>query len=225
MISMIAIGHRGAAGYCLENTKSSVIKALELGVDYVEIDVHRTSDNHLIVFHDALLDRLTNKKGYISDFSLSELKSTVKLANGDTIPTLQEICELVNDHGRLFVEIKVRGIEKQVVDIVSKYFNFNSFVIASFCHETIVNVKNLNPSIITVALFEGIPINLKTFIKSTKADFLGMGIDSIDEIAINQLKKNGAKVIVWTVDNIKEIKRLQKFKVDGIISNFPDRIR
>ena len=91
----LKFGHRGAKGYLAENTIESIKKALELGVDGIEIDVHKCKSGELVVFHDFTLDRLTNGTGEIATFTLQELKELFILKQFK-IPTLIEVLEVIN---------------------------------------------------------------------------------------------------------------------------------
>ena len=103
---MILTGHRGAAELEPENTRLSIQKAIDLGVDQVEIDVHLTRDQHLVVIHDATVDRTTNGQGAVADFTLEEVKR-LDAGKGERIPTLQEVIDLVR--GKVVLQIELKG--------------------------------------------------------------------------------------------------------------------
>src|SRR4051812_40176733 len=88
------IGHRGAAGLVFENTLASIQKAIDLGIEIIEIDVWQTTDGEIVVFHDAYLDRITDATGFIAEMSYEKLENT-PLKNGDKIPTLKEVLNLI----------------------------------------------------------------------------------------------------------------------------------
>src|SRR3954453_2835829 len=99
-------GHRGAAGLAFENTLQSIQRGLDEGVDGIEIDVWKTMDDELVVFHDAYLDRLTERSGLIRNLSSSDIR-TIKLKNGDSIPALLEVIQLIKkSNAQLLVEVK-----------------------------------------------------------------------------------------------------------------------
>lgn len=102
-------GHRGAAGLAFENSLPAIQRALDEGVDGIEIDVWKTTDDEIVVFHDAYLDRLTDKSGLIRHLSSREIKS-IKLKSGDAIPTLLQVVQLVQQSNvQLLVEDKRRS--------------------------------------------------------------------------------------------------------------------
>ncbi len=117
---MKIIGHRGACGYEPENTISSFKKALELGVDAIELDVYVLGRGELVVIHDDKVDRTTNGKGYVLDYSFEELRK-LDAGNGQTIPTLEEVLDLVNMKTSVNIELKGTGTAKAVASTIYNY--------------------------------------------------------------------------------------------------------
>ena len=221
---MLVIGHRGAAGYKIENTISSIKKAIELKVDYFEVDVQETKDGEIIVFHDFELDRLTNSKGKISELNYSDIKKVV-VKNEEHIPTLKEVLKLIkNENVNIFIEIKTQNIEKKVIEIALKYLTKNRFILGSFYHKVVKNIKKIDNEIETLSLLEGYPVDISSIIKDSKCDYLGLGYGFIDKEFVSEIHKNSCKVFVWTVNRIEDIKNMYNCNVDGIISNYPDRV-
>jgi len=116
---MLRIGHRGARAYAPENTLTSFKKALEIGVDAIELDIRKTKDNKLVVIHDADVKRTTNKKGLVSELTLREIKD-LDADSGEKIPTLKETLDFLDKKVKVFVELKETGIEKEVLSIVQE---------------------------------------------------------------------------------------------------------
>src|SRR5436190_6736475 len=118
------VGHRGAMGYCPENTFASFERGLELGADWIELDVHLSRDGALIVIHDETLDRTTNGHGYVKDHTLAELQQ-LDAGNGERIPTLPEVLDWAKSRKAILdIEIKnaplyYDGIEAKVVDALT----------------------------------------------------------------------------------------------------------
>src|SRR6478736_6397135 len=136
MNKILNIGHRGAKGYEPENTLSSFQKALDLKVDGIELDVYLSSDGEIVVFHDETLNRMTDGKGYISQYSLSELKD-FRIEQDHQIPTLREVFDLVDKKCFINVELKGRSTVKPVVDLIEDYitnknWNYSHFQVSSF---------------------------------------------------------------------------------------------
>ena len=117
---MLKIGHRGATGYAPENTRASFAKALELGVDGIELDVHVCESGEVVVIHDERVDRTTNGKGKVREMSLPELKG-FNSGTGEPILTLEEVLDFVNRRAIIDIELKAEGISHSVADVVLKY--------------------------------------------------------------------------------------------------------
>jgi glycerophosphoryl diester phosphodiesterase len=131
---MLRIGHRGAKAYAPENTLASFRKALEIGVDAVELDVRKTKDNELVVIHDADVKRTTDGEGLVSDLTLKEIKG-FSSGDGEKIPTLQEALNFLDKKVKVLIELKEVGIEEPVLSLVQKLGLEKNVVIVSFLEE------------------------------------------------------------------------------------------
>jgi len=114
---MLRIGHRGAAGHAPENTLLSIQKAIEIGVDIVEVDVRRTRDGELVLLHDQRVNRTTNGRGHIGDLSFEEARR-LDAGSGQAIPSLREALELVRGSVQLMIELKEPGIVPEVMNLI-----------------------------------------------------------------------------------------------------------
>jgi len=213
-------GHRGSPFKAPENTVSSVKKAIAEGADAVEIDVHKTKDNQIVVIHDDKVDRTTNGKGYIKDFTLSELKK-LKINNNEKIPLLQEIINITKGKAKLIIEIKVKNIEKDVVKLVENNNLVNNIYLISFHHKIVKNIKKINKKIKTGVLFVGNPINVSELAKNAEADALFIGYEHVDKDLVKDVHKNNLKVFVWNIDTIEDLKEILSLNIDGIGTNKP----
>lgn len=222
---MLVIGHRGAAGRALENTIESISCAIEMGADYIEIDVQPTRDGRLVVFHDRTLRRLTGLHGYVRDYTFLELTEKANLSDRQKIPSFEEICDLVaKTNVGLYVEIKSAGIESAILKTLCKYFDMSSCLIGSFYHRSILKVKQIDPTVKTIALMEGVPVTTRNIVRDAQCNYLGLGIGSLDEQQIREVRSEGCGVMVWTVDDVDELPLLCELGIDGVVSNFPDKI-
>lgn len=225
---MLKIGHRGACGYAPENTLASMRKALELGVDGFEFDIQLSKDGVPVVIHDDTLERTTGGKGLVSDFTLKELQE-LDAGNGEKIPSLQEVINMVDRRTRLFIELKAENSTKPVVDIINNAvknlgWNYEHFFICSFNHQQIAESRTLIPEVRTCALLVGIPVSLAQIAVEAGAWSLSPAIHHINQALVDDAHARGLKVLVWTADKPEEIAKARALKVDGIISNFPDRL-
>lgn len=225
---MEKIGHRGAAGYEPENTLIAFQKALDLNVDGIELDVHLSSDEELVVIHDETINRTFNGKGLVREFTLQELKSF----HGDKnqkIPTLIEVLDLVNQQCFINIELKGIGTPKPVLDLIEKYileknWKRNDFIISSFDWKMLEETRNLNPKIRIGVLTEESVDAAMAFAKMIKAFSIHPDYQLLSKENVALMQENGFKVLPWTVNTKEAIQKIKSFKVDGIISNFPDKI-
>ncbi|MBL7047785.1 MAG: glycerophosphodiester phosphodiesterase [Candidatus Marinimicrobia bacterium] len=238
------IGHRGACGYEPENTLISFKKAIDLGVDMIELDVHLTRDKEVIVMHDETLDRTTNGKGRLRDKNLSEIKSYTTKDKKQPIPTLQEVIDVVKGKTEINIEIKLEDTAVEVLEIVKKNGIENDVVVSSNYPKSLQVVKKMNPNVRTALLYyatktgPGLPILVffsriafpcvKKLIfkrlRAAQADYLNLTYFLAKKRFVNELHKLGYKVNVWTVNKKHMIKKMKKVGVDGIITNYPDKI-
>lgn len=222
---MLVIGHRGAAGHAIENTIPSIKKAIEIGVDFIEIDIQMTKDRQLVLFHDRTMHRLTGNKGYIWDYTYDELRAGIRVMGKEPIPRFEVVCELVAGSGAgLYVEAKQSGTESAILSILDKYFDTTRYAVGSFYHKILYDVKRLNPAVKTVALFEGAPMCTKAILESSRCDYVGLGLESIDPSQIDEVHSYGCGVFVWTVDELEEIRKMFSYNVEGLVSNYPERV-
>ena len=219
---MQKIGHRGATGYELENTLVSFEKAIELNVDGIELDVHLSSDGELVVIHDDTIDRTTNGRGFVNQFNALELKK-----NG--IPKLIEVLELINRNCFVNIELKGIGTAKPIVVVIeffvsNKNYNYNDFLVSSFDWKMLVEIQLVNPKIRIGVLTEESIEDTLAFAKKTNAFSIHPDYRLLTKDNVALMQENGFKVFPWTVNSIEDIHKIKSFNVNGIISDFPDRI-
>ncbi|MEO0374399.1 MAG: glycerophosphodiester phosphodiesterase family protein, partial [Cyanobacteria bacterium P01_A01_bin.17] len=146
---MLCIGHRGAMGHAPENTIASIRAALELGVDCIEVDVYIV-EGYLVVFHDQRLERTTNGSGFIWDHTFEHLR-TLDAGNGEQIPTLSEVCHVIENRVGLNIELKGPGTAVPVVDFITAQtkqgHDKEQFLVSSFDHQALAKVKLLDPAL------------------------------------------------------------------------------
>jgi len=218
---VLIIAHRGASAYEPENTLRSVKKALELGADMIEVDVHASRDGHMVVMHDAVVDRTTNGKGYVKDMTLKELKK-LNAGLGEHVPTLQEVSELIRGKAQLVVEIKVPEIEKKVLEILKENELDRWALITSFYHPILKRVKELEPNMRTGAIIASRPIKAARLALDANSNALFPKYVYVDPEMVEEAHRHDLAVYPWTIDTLNEIEPLIKMGVDGIVTNKPD---
>jgi glycerophosphoryl diester phosphodiesterase len=219
----IRIGHRGAAGHAPENTLAAVAKGIELGSDYIEIDAQLTADGELVVIHDKRVDRTTNGHGYVSDLTVGEIRA-LNAGDGERIPFLAEVLAAVNGRCGLMLEIITPGIGARVVSAVGEARLTTPVVYASFLHSEMVTVREHDPSAHTLALLEGVPVGGASFALDAGVSYVCLGFDSVTAAFVEQLHAGGLTVFAYTLNDPRDIALAQDFGIDGIVSNYPERV-
>jgi len=225
---MLKIAHRGAKGYEPENTLKAFQKALDLNADGIELDVHLSADGHIIVIHDETIDRTTNGKSFVNTLSLTELKSFL-IDNQYEIPTLNEVFDLTDKKCLINIELKGAGTSNKVVSLIEEYisdknWNYEHFIISSFDWNYLEEVRNLNPNIAIGVLTEENLDTALAFAEKIKARAIHPDYHLLNMENVNQVQEKGFLVLPWTVNVKEDIQKIKSFKVDGIISDFPDRL-
>lgn len=225
---MLKIGHRGAKGYEPENTLIAFEKAINLGVDGIELDVHLSSEKELIVIHDKTVDRTTNGKGEVNQLSLKELK-TLKIKITEKIPTLTEVLDLVNQRCFINIELKGIGTAQPVLQLISHYtseknWDYNSFIISSFDWKMLEETHSLDSKIKIGVLTEESIDKALAFAKKINAFSIHPDYELLSKENVILMQQNGFEVYPWTVNSENAIQKIKSYNVNGIISDFPDRI-
>jgi glycerophosphoryl diester phosphodiesterase len=223
---MLCIGHRGAMGHEPENTLLSVRKALALGVDAIEIDVYNV-ENNLVVIHDRILSRTTNGRGNIEAQSLAYLRS-LDAGKGEKIPILQEVLETVKQQVLVNIELKGSNTAKLVVKLIQEYiqqgWSYQDFVVSSFNHYELNQVKALDPKIKIGMLIYGLPWEFLTIAQTLKADIVIFSLDFVTSELVSSVQQQNLQVWVYTVNHPEDINLMRKLQVDGIFTNYPERV-
>lgn len=225
---MLKIGHRGAKGYEPENTLISFQKAIDLNVDGIELDVHLSSDGELMVIHDETIDRTTDGKGEVNKFTKAELQS-FSIEDNNTIPTLEEVFDLVNHQCLINIELKTFETAAKTVQLIEKYIHeknweYSDFLVSSFNWDALEEIDFINPKIPTAVLTETDLDKALAFAKIIQAKAINPDFQLLTTENTKRIQKNGFDVYPWTVNEIEDIKQMKSFNVNGIISDFPDRI-
>ena len=196
-----------------------------MNADIIEADVQLTRDDVPIICHDKLLDRTTNTSGYTTDFTWIEYEKSIRLKNGEKVPSLEDYCKILKDEKpKLYLDVKPFGDEGRILKICKKHLRTDQFLFGSFHNHSIRLVKQIDPAVTTVMIIEGNPIDIKMVIENSGCDVIGMGFDTIEEDSVLLAQEMGKKVFTWTVDDSREIARAKALGVDGITSNYIDRI-
>ena len=219
---MLKIGHRGAKGYVAENTLASFQKAINLGCNGIEFDVQICLTGEIVVIHDATIDRTTIGSGAVKDLPLSELQK-------HGIPTLEQVLDLVNNYFLVNIELKSNDCVEKVLQIVSLYikeknWTIDNFLISSFNWTDLEKIFDLNSAIKTAVLTEKSIESAINFGKKIKAFAINPYYKLLNAENVILCQQQGFKIYTWTVNDFLDIEQIKLLQVDGIISDFVDRI-
>lgn len=217
----LVIGHRGAAGHEVENTRPAFLRGIALGADGVECDVRATLDGQLVIFHDESLLRLAGLPERLNHLTLGEIQKRVRLGESEeTLLTLEELCQIPElDAAWLFIELKEPRLEAEAIRIVQKYRNASRTILGSF-HLEAVRAIAATGYPLPLLLAE----NFGALSSPARISHAGLQCDAIDPLRVAELHRRQVKVWGWTVNESDDIKRVISCKVDGVISDYPDRV-
>lgn len=220
---MLRIGHRGAAGHEPENTLASVRRAIGLGVDLVEVDLQRTRDGELVILHDKRVDRTTNGAGYVREMSLAEVRA-LDAGRGERIPTARELLDACRGRVEVMLEIIDPAAAAQAMRLLAETASLETSIVASFHHACLLELRRLDPNVRTLALIEGVPVEETAFARAAGVTHVGISLDSITASFVHALQREGLAVFVYTANDPRDIATLSAMCVDGIVSDFPERV-
>jgi glycerophosphoryl diester phosphodiesterase len=228
------IAHRGASGAAPENTLAAFERAVQLGAPFIETDLHLTRDARFVAIHDATLDRTTNGQGAVHDFTLAELR---KLDAGKwfdreftdaRIPTLEEILEFSRKNDVVFyLELKYDAAFEHhaLVGALRHAESAARTVVISFDAKTLSAVNRLDPSLMLGLLVEGSDSKVMRTAIHAGARQICPAHHVVTREFVLQAHDAGLHVATWTVNNIEEMRTMMSAGVEGIMTDFPDRLR
>ncbi len=221
------IAHRGASKLAgTDNTIESFQLAISLGADYVEMDVRQTKDKRLIVFHDDTIDSTP-----IRFLTFEELNAKAK-DKGFQVPLFEDVLKLCQGKIKLDIELKETGYEFKVLSLIKKYFSYDAFMIKSFLDTAVKKVELLDKKVNTGLLLgykkADIKRRINEFLPNRRlslldVDFVSPHYKLVTWDYMLRMRLGGKKIYVWTVNDEAIMKKLLKKKVDGIITDVPDK--
>lgn len=229
-MNVLRIGHRGSKGYIAENTLESINHAILLGVDGIEIDIFKCLSGELVLSHENNLKRLTGKSGQLEKLTLDELKKFLVVGKYK-IPTLTNVLTIIETP--LFVNIELKGLNtaqatsKIIADIsTSTSWSLENFIVSSFNWDELELFRSIDKNTpVGVLVSKSMSINEAIeFGKKINAQAIHPNFKLLNDKTVKKIKNNGFKIYTWTVNNEDDINFMKKLEVDGIISDYPDRI-
>ena len=234
---MKIIAHRGFSGIYPENTMLAFKKAIEIGADGIELDVHLSKDGQVMIIHDEALKRTTGLDGVISDYTRAELE---KISAGKTkndefgftpIPSLEEYLAFMAEHKDKITNIELKTapvyypeIEEKTLELVRKFDLEKNIIYSSFNWLSIERMQRLGTISETGLLFSGMKLyNQAHIIKSLGINYFHPDFNDLTDEIVKSYLDNKVGLNVWTVNEIEDMKVCLSWNIDGLITNFPDR--
>ena len=230
-------GHRGFSGNYPENTMLSFEKAIEAGCEGMEFDVHFTKDQEIVIIHDERIDRTSSGTGYVKDLTYQELCQFdfsyhwMGQVPFQKIPTLREYFELVKDLELVHnIELKTGvfeypGIEQAVYDLIREYHMDQKVIISSFNHHSVMRMKAIAPELPCGFLSETWILDVGDYVKRHGIEAYHPQFMMLTDEETEDLKAHGRQINTWTVNQPEDIRHMIALQCDGIISNYPDRVK
>ncbi|UJG40480.1 MAG: glycerophosphodiester phosphodiesterase [Candidatus Heimdallarchaeum aukensis] len=216
----LIIAHRGASAEAYENSFSAFKLAVEQKADMIELDTHLTKDGFFIVHHDPEI-KYNNRSYLIKETTFEELKK-IKLPNNERIPLLKDVLQQFIPSISINVEIKCKIKKEQFYDCLREIdIDYSKIMVSSFHPEVIEELKNRKLGFSLAFLFLFPNKKVKEFIKREYIDTVNPYYRFLNKSNMQYFKKLNKKVVTWTVDKKRTIKKCLKLKVDGIITNKP----
>ena len=226
--------HRGASGYAPENTLAAFQKAVDLDADGVELDIQLTKDDQIVVIHDETIDRTSDGKGWVKDYTLEELRAfnynrTKPEYKHADIPTMREVFELLKPTG-LFINIEIKTgvvfyekIKEKILALTKEMGMEDRVCYSSFNHYTVTRIHALKPDAEVGFLYADGPIDMPSYGVKHGVNALHPALYNLQyDGFVKECKEKGLKLNVWTVNERPYMEMCCQYGVDAIITNYPD---
>ena len=188
------------------------------------MDLRETNDGHLVLLHDDTIDRTTNKTGPVAGMSLEQVQR-LDAGKGQRIPTLEEALEIAAGHMGMILELKVEGIGNDACAIVKRTGFRDPLIYASFMIDELHRVRQVDPlAKLMILLPRSLPRDPVADVVAVRASHVGLHFSSVTPILLQTYHNLGRLVFTYTVNDPADLQRMRDLGVDGIISDFPDRI-
>ena len=224
---LLVIGHRGAAGLLPENTLAGFAHAVELGVDGVELDV-RMAGSEVVVIHDERVDRTTNGTGVVSELGFAALRR-LDAGDGQRIPTLGEVLQLIPRHVMVNIELKGAGTARPVAGIVGdlaasrRTADLPSLLVSSFDHDELRRFREICPDVPCAPLVDRWSNDLESAVGALDAWSVNLSLRAATEAHVRAVRSWGPRCLVFTVNDPARAYALSALGVTGVFTDYPDR--
>jgi len=228
------IAHRGACAVAPENTMAAFRRAVAMGVDCIETDLHLSRDGRLIIIHDNTLNRTTNGDGLVKNFTFNELRQLdagkwfAPEFEGETLPAVEELLDLAGQADiSLYLEVKGGagyGVERAVISALRGRKEAKATVVLCFDASVLDRIHQLDRLLMTGLLFESGGEDMVREAVRVGARQIAPRGDCVTPELIADAHRRGLKLVTWTINEPSQMRALANAGVDGIMSNYPDRL-
>ena len=246
----LVMAHRGGAGLWPENTMFAFERAAEMGAEVIETEIHSTADNKLVFIHDETVDRTTNGTGPVNSFTLAELKELDAGYNwttdggrtfpfrgkGITVPTLEEVFTGLPNM-RINIDIKpiTPSLAAPLCEMIHKFGGVDRVMVASFSAKALKEFRRVCPPVATSASRREVTqfflMNLvflgpayRPACHALQVPEYSSGLHVLTKRFLQTAHRLNLRVHAWTINEVVDMKRLLELGVDGIITDYPDRL-
>ncbi len=218
------IAHRGSPLRAPENSLEGFRRTVTDGAHAVEFDIQLTADGVPVVIHDWLLDRTTTASGYVREMSSAAIREQARLANGEPVPTLVEVLDVLRPSGvQAYLEIVTADAGEAVASVALQHYPAARLVLSSFHHRLLRDLRSRHPELRLMAVFECAPVDPVRLVREAGADEAGVCFRSIDPQLLAQFKAASIPVFGWTVNHPRDIARARAMGLAGVFTDYPER--
>ena len=232
----LIVAHRGASGSAPENTLAAFSLAIEQGAQVIELDVHMTAESHPVIIHDPTVDRTTDSTGLVREKSLAELRRLDagswfdRRFAGERIPTLDEVVAWAKGRVALAIEVKnnpfrYRGIEASVTGVLERHDAVDENLVFSFDHACVRRFRARQPLLLTGVCYAADPVDHNALATAANASALHPMIRFLRPDVVRDAHAASLLVFPWTVNSNEDIREMVSLGVDGIVTDFPERVK
>ncbi|MFP4444805.1 MAG: glycerophosphodiester phosphodiesterase [Desulfosudaceae bacterium] len=225
---LICLAHRGASGHAPENTLAAFRKAVDLGADWIELDVYAVS-GEVVVIHDKRLERTTSGTGRVTGRRLEYLK-TLDAGQGEKIPFLSQVLDAMDRRININIELKGSRTVRPVLKLLERYvtdhgWRYDQFLLSSFNHNRVRAVRSVCRQIaVAPNLSENFRRPERILNRAAAFYSIHLAVELASRRLVQAIHQRGCRVFVFTVDEMKTIRQLRDMGVDGIFTNYPERV-
>ncbi|WP_226673095.1 glycerophosphodiester phosphodiesterase [Rossellomorea aquimaris] len=234
----LIFAHRGSAGTHPENTMEAFYEAERVKADGIELDVQLTKDGEIVVIHDETVNRTTNGKGFVKDYSLKEIQKLQanftfksKLFKKNRVPSLREVFQWLKGNDLLCnIELKnsiidYHGLEEKVISLIREFGFEERIIISSFNHYSIVACYRLEPAVEIAPLYSSGLFMPWIYAQSLRAKGIHPNLKAVRDDIIIEAMNNGICVRPYTVNKVEQMERLLNLGCTAFVTDYPEKAR